>query len=225
MAHHAFFRAGTLDEGVEAALSYGERVLGLPSVGNPDVITLRYGLFSVADARRVISLAEQGSVTGDKKLIIIRAGRVFHEAQNALLKLFEEPVAGTTLVLVVPSAGMVLPTLRSRMLPLPEDGAAHASSLGMSYLRASNAEREKMLAKMLERTKSDKDEEKQEARIELLTLAESILATAHTAWRKSPTPELTAFITDMDHFIPIFHERSAPLKLIFEHVQLTMPKL
>src|SRR6185437_2978159 len=113
MAHHAYFFAGDREAGIEAAVSYAETELGLPSVGNPDVLIERHGLFAVDDARRIAAKAELAPLSGDKKIIIIAASRIFHEAQNAMLKLFEEPPAGTTLALVIPSEGNLLYTLRS----------------------------------------------------------------------------------------------------------------
>jgi hypothetical protein len=222
MAHHAYYFAGDREQGIAAALTYATQQLGLSIENNPDVVVFRYGLFSVDDARRVIRLADQAAV-GDAKLIVIAADRLFHEAQNALLKLFEEPTPGTTLVLVIPSLGIVLPTLRSRMLVLG-NAVASVGDTAETFLSVSAEEREKLVAKLLDRAKSDKDEEKQAARGEALRLAEGLLAASYTAWQKDKKEETRLFMRDLDRFIPILHERSAPLKLIFEHILLTVPK-
>lgn len=52
-------------------------------------------------------------------LIIPRAGRMRHEAQNALLKTLEEPPAGTVLILTAESTDRLLPTITSRCRELP----------------------------------------------------------------------------------------------------------
>lgn len=209
---------------MEAARAYARDILQLSGEGNPDLIVFRYGLFSVDDARRVIRIADQGAVGGAGKMIVVAAERIFHEAQNALLKLFEEPPPGTTLVLIVPSAGILLSTLHSRMLPLGSRSVA-ISEEASAFIEANTAAREKLVAKLLDRTKSDKDEEKQAARGESLRLIEGLQAAAYEAWQKNPTDELKLFMSDLDRFLPILHERSAPLKLIFEHILLTVPKL
>ncbi len=115
MRHHAFVIEAEAKEGIEAAQAWVERELGIKAAGNPDVVVLRYGLFSVEDARRVSELAAGAPFAGDYKVIIITASRVYHEAQNALLKLFEEPPRETYLFLVLPTLGSLLPTLRSRV--------------------------------------------------------------------------------------------------------------
>lgn len=225
MAHHAYFFAGREETGIQRALLFGKNVLGLASEGNPDVMVYRYGLFSVDDARRVIDSAALAPVVGENKLIVLACERLFHQAQNALLKLFEEPTPGTTLVLIVPSGGLLSATLRSRLLPLPgeKESKKEIDPAADAFIRASAPEREKIVAKLLDRTKSDKDAEKQSARGEALRIVEGLMERAHDAWTKKPSTNLQLFMHDLERFIPILHERSAPTKLIFEHILLTVP--
>ncbi len=225
MAHHAYFFEGDLKQGVEASLAFAENELEIPAHGNPDVITLRYGLFSVDDARKLTELAYQSPVQGNKKLITVAAGRIFHEAQNALLKLFEETPEGTTLVLVIPSAGLLLDTLRSRLLPLPgTDQSEQKSEVLNEFLSASKEGKEKYISKLVDRSKSERPEaEKQAARLEALSLAEGLMRTSYMQCQKEPSEELQLLLVDLDRFIPMLHDRSAPIKLIYEHLLLVLP--
>lgn len=227
MAHHAYFSAGNLDEGITRAREFIEQELGLSIEGNPDVFELRYGLFSVADARAVNDLARQSPVAGETKALIIATGRLFHEAQNALLKLFEEPPVGTVLILVVPSEGIILPTLRSRILALPEGKRTKKEEpeIVEAFIGGTKVAREKLVAKLLDRAKSDKDTEKQAARLEALTLAEGLMRAVYAARQegKENDAALAAYLTDLNTFIPILHDRAAPLKPIFEHLLLVTP--
>lgn len=222
MRHHAYFVAGDIEEGIKSALAYGARVLGRAPTGNPDVIVLRYGLFPVEEARKITELASRAAVHGDKKLIVIAAARIFHESQNALLKVFEEPAEGTTMIIIIPSEGALIPTLRSRLLALPDEGGEAAEPEHVRlFLKGSAAEREKIVGKLVDRAKSDKPEEKQAARIEALALANGL---ARAAFPNRSDPETRAFLSDLDRFIPILHTTSAPLKPIFEHLLLVIPK-
>lgn len=222
MNHHAFYVAGDSEEGIGRALVFGERALGLPASGNPDVIVLRYSLFPVDEARKVHDVVHRMPTKGDKKLIIISASRIFHEAQNALLKVFEEPPAGTYIVLVIPSVGVLIPTLHSRLLALPGNaGSVVDSEFVQTFLKAAGEEREKIVAKLLDRAKSDKAEDKQQARNDALALANGL---AKAAYGKKEMPEMQALLSDLNRFIPILHERSAPLKLILEHLLVVIPQ-
>ena len=168
----------------------------------------------------------QGRTKGGGKAIIVSVKRLFHEAQNALLKLFEEPPEGTLLILVVPSSGILLSTLRSRLRELPEDprrtryGADNTSV----FLQAEKTEREKIFAKLIEQSRSDDADKKQTARTEALRLAEGLACAAHDAWRKKGDDDLRLFLHDLDRFIPILNDRAAPLKPILEHIGLTLAR-
>jgi DNA polymerase III delta prime subunit len=225
---HSYFITGETEEGIQSAERFIETERGMVVAGNSDVLTLRHSLLSVDDARKLRSLAELSPNNGDQKVLIISASRLFHEAQNALLKLFEEPPAGTLLILVIPSEGILLPTLRSRLLPLPMSNekktSQHVSTEAQEFLKLGKAEREKFVTKILDRAKSDKDEEKQAARLAATHLIEGLTHVAHEKWQTEKSPakqnELQLLLEDLNAFLPILHERSAPLKLIFEHLLL-----
>jgi hypothetical protein len=230
---HSYFITGEREEGIANATEFIERELGLAAVGNPDVMVFRHGLFSVDDARALRARADLSPTTGDHKVLIVSTSRLFHEAQNALLKLFEEPPAGTTLILIIPAEGMLLPTLRSRLQVLPSISRSHLEMLHISdeartFINARKPEREKITTKILDRAKSDKDDEKQAARLAAIHLAEGLTKSAYQHWQseksESKQKELQNFLDDLNAFLPILHERSAPLKLIFEHIQLTIPE-
>lgn len=228
MSHHAYFHAGDRDAGIRAVRQFAERELSLRGTDNPDLIVFEYGLFSVEDARKVAGIASQSSVAGGKRLIALATGRIFHEAQNALLKLFEEPIEGTTLVLLIPSEGLLLPTLRSRLIALPkEQGTPVLSEPASAFLSATRAEREKLVSKLLARTKSDKEAEKQAARLEAVTIVSGITLAAYAARQKATGEagkDYDLLLRDLDRFAPMLHDRSAPLKLIFEHLLIVMPE-
>lgn len=222
---HAYVVEGDREAGIVAARLHADTALGLVGLPHPDVVVFEYGLFSVDDARAVAQFASSSPVQADAKMVVVAATRIFHEAQNALLKLFEEPPVGVTMVLVVPSLGQLLPTLQSRVQVLASSGSL--DSPAQAFVSLDTSAREKYISKLIDRTKSDKDEDKQAARGELLTLVEDLIRIAN-ARRASGSPEeqkeLVAFLQDLDTFLPILHERSAPLKLIFEHISLVLPK-
>jgi DNA polymerase III delta prime subunit len=229
---HAYVLADESERGIETAANFAESTFDIARhQDSADFIVLRYGLFSVEDARKLSELA-CNAPTGAHKVIVVTATRLFHEAQNALLKLFEEPPAATTLILIVPSEGMLIPTLRSRLAQLPRQpdikDKATPSSLGETFLKASAEEREKLVTKLVDRSKADKDEEKQRARSEAIALAEDLLRAAEAVRVANRSvgreDDTLAFQKDLMAFMPLLHTRSAPLKLIFEHLLLVIPK-
>ena len=220
MAHHAYLFVGGKEEGIEAAREF-LAARDLRGADNPDLTVFSYdGLFSVDDARRINAFASQASVRGAEKAIVIAVERIFHESQNALLKTFEEPPEGTLLVLVIPAEGVLLPTLRSRLVPLPKPKASAAPE-AVAFFAASAAEREKLVGKLLARAKDSKDEEKQAARLEVMRLCQGLMVLVA---EEPASKERTALLRELARFMPILHTSSAPLKLILEHLLLVLPK-
>lgn len=221
MAHHAYLYTGPQEAGISAARSFLASERGLEGADNPDVRVFAFaGTFSVEDARRIIGFSLQAPVRGSEKAIVIAAGRLFPPTQNALLKTFEEPPPGTTLVLIVPAEGVLLPTLRSRLVPLPR-AAARVSPEAEAFLASSQGEREKYVAKLVARSKDGKDEDKQAARQEALRLCEGLLVWLHG---RPDLKERDQTLRELARFMPILHGSSAPVKLILEHLLLVLPE-
>lgn len=222
---HAYVLEGDRESGIATARRHAEESLNLRGRHHPDVVVLSYGLFSVDDAREVARFASSSPISGDVKMVVIAATRIFHEAQNALLKLFEEPPQGVTMILIVPSLGQLLPTLRSRTTVLTSE--AHVgltkSNMGSTFLALDASSREKFLNAIIDKTKSDKDEVKQEARGAFLALVEDLARELYARrLAGDSSAALATTLADVDAFLPILHERSAPLKLIAEHLLLVL---
>lgn len=71
-------------------------------------------------ARKFGDEAMRKPLVGPRKVMIIQgADRMTLDAQNALLKTFEEPVNGLTILLIATNANELLPTVRSRCWHVP----------------------------------------------------------------------------------------------------------
>lgn len=224
MNQHAFVIEAEAEEGIKLAQEWVERELGLQFDNNPDVVVSRYGLLSVEDARKIAEVASGAPFVGEHKAVIIAASRAYHEAQNALLKLFEEPPRGTSLFLILPSLGGLLPTLRSRVQVL-HTGAGDRSrrqqipELAQEFLKASKEKR----SAMIKRLTSGKDEEaRRENREEAIALLNGIEAVAYGA--KERDDAVVALLSDIATLRTHLYDRSAPVKMILEHVALVLPK-
>lgn len=69
--------------------------------------------FKIDDAKEVIT---QSYLTREKQsLIILAANKYNHAAQNALLKIIEEPPSKIQFILIAKNKNALLPTIRSRM--------------------------------------------------------------------------------------------------------------
>lgn len=222
--HHAFVIEAEAEEGIGAAQAWVEKELGIKITGNPDVVVMKYGLLSVDDARRVSELAAGAPFAGEYKVVIIAAGRAYHEAQNALLKIFEEPPVGTYLFLIMPSLGGLLPTLRSRIQLLDIHVGPRRSYIPEvvgEFMKASREERSAMIKKL---TSGKDDEKKRELRDEAIAIVNSIEAAAYSREGQTFTKN-AALLSDIAELRGHLYDRSAPVKMILEHLSLVIPKL
>ena len=221
MHHHAFAIEAEADEGIGAAQAWVRRELGMEAKGNPDVIVLSYGLLSVEDARRVAALAAQAPLAGAHKALVVAASRAYHEAQNALLKLFEEPPAGTYLFLVLPTLGGLLPTLRSRVQTLPRARQRLARAIPEAAEEFLKASREKRSAIAKRLASGRDDEERRENRDEALAIVNGVEAAC--AAKGFDDPSAAALLRDLSVLRDCLHDRAAPVRMILEHLALVTP--
>lgn len=118
--HHANLLIGTPEEGELYVHSLCED-LGVEIKNNPDLFIFRTDIFGIDEARELKSLSVRKAVTTAKagqagrKIFLIMPTRLTLEAQNALLKTFEDPSPNTYFFLVLREEELALPTLRSRM--------------------------------------------------------------------------------------------------------------
>lgn len=94
-----------------------ENRYGVSSKKNSDYFDQVYESLSIYDARALKSLHSIRPIDqSGKKIFIITTNSVTHEAQNALLKLLEDPAEYAHFFLIVPSAHILLSTIKSRMM-------------------------------------------------------------------------------------------------------------
>ena len=209
------------EEGIRVARAELERACGPLPKSHPDIVVLRYELFSVEDARRVSEIASRTPVEREAVSIIIVASRAYHEAQNALLKLFEEPPRGTQLFLVLPTLGGLLPTLRSRLQVIKTDSSTSKPSAAavQSFLSATRAERSALIKKL---TSGKDEDERREGRDQALAILDGIEAAAYADGRLGGSSRTTALLADYSLLRGYLHDRHAPVRMILEHLSLVM---
>jgi DNA polymerase III delta prime subunit len=122
LSHHAYGIVNDVSVRLQI-ISFLEREHGIVARGNPDLFVQKYEVLTIDDARglktahstRPFSSKDDKDGNGGRKFFIIEVDSITHEAQNALLKIFEEPNEYAHFFLIIPSEELLLPTLRSRL--------------------------------------------------------------------------------------------------------------
>ncbi len=77
--------------------------------------TLTWSQLGIDEVRELTSRAYRVPENASEQLLIVKTSFITHDAQNALLKLLEEPPVTTRFLFVLPLDFQALPTLRSRL--------------------------------------------------------------------------------------------------------------
>lgn len=111
--HHANLIVGTSDE-VKNFVRSNLSDSGFITTNNPDFIVLEVATFGIDEARELKRLSSKKAFSGEKVFLILPE-KITLEAQNALLKTFEDPTPNTKFFLATREREFILPTLVSRM--------------------------------------------------------------------------------------------------------------
>ncbi|MDB5238376.1 MAG: polymerase subunit delta, polymerase subunit delta protein [Candidatus Kaiserbacteria bacterium] len=129
---------------------------GMTVENNPDIYIRTYGQFGVDEAREIRERAGSKAL-GERRVFLLSMPYMTNEAQNALLKVLEEPPADALFFFVLPSPETLLPTLRSRTQTLMIE---HATAEGIvdsaKFLASSPTKRLDMLKPLLEKDEDEK---------------------------------------------------------------------
>ena len=222
LTHHAYCVAGA---GVWQVAEFAEKIREAFGIerGNPDVVALSVPSFGIDDAHEFRGWAENRAVRGGKKFFILGADNITREAQNALLKTFEEPTPHTHFFLLIKNANALIPTLRSRVevvsaeeagISSPEGGAEEAKEFLATSI-------EKRLALAEKIAKALKDERM--TRGEAVALISDMVGAARG---NGMFPR--AYAEGLEHLAraeEYARDRSASLKIILEHLAVVLPKM
>ncbi len=115
--HHAYLIEGDRDLVLPEIHSF-MKDLGVDIANNGDFSHIMVDVFKVEDARNLKSFSGEKSSKEGKRIFVISANNFLLEAQNSLLKIFEEPIPETHFFVIVPDKNILIDTLASRFYVL-----------------------------------------------------------------------------------------------------------
>ncbi|MEX0913031.1 MAG: hypothetical protein WDZ56_00715 [Candidatus Paceibacterota bacterium] len=103
--------------------------------------------FGIEDARELIQKSMSRGWEKNRRFVIFTEN-ITDEAQNALLKLFEEPPENTIFYLIIPNSSILLPTLRSRLIASEGQKEAGGTPEATEFIKMPYGERLDLIAKL-----------------------------------------------------------------------------
>ena len=178
-----------------------------------------YDTLGVEEAKQIREKHSERSWKGGRQVFVVFALSVTHEAQQSLLKMFEEPKSETHFVLIVPDATSILPTVKSRAQYVRFNDSSNEYGKAAQDFIASP--KEKRIAYVAELIKSHEDDEASGG----LRLAASqfIVALVQELLKQEANLiEKKAFLKDALTMREYLDARGASVKMILEHFALTL---
>lgn len=221
--HHAYLIEGERYAVLEVLLALFKE-MGIATEANADYHMYEYDAFLIDDAHHLRREQSLHAAAGARKIFIVAFNTILSEAQNALLKTLEEPTAGTHFFFVTRTGAILLPTVRSRMQVIRSQPsfASHqlSENQGEKFLNASLPERMKMIEPLTKAKTDEKPKAKEDARIFL----ESIERALYEKFSRVPLGNSQA-LEDVITAKRYLSDRAPSLKLLFEHLALTVPQM
>lgn len=188
--------------------------------GDPDLYLRSYRSFGIDDARELRDRAQRKALAREGRIFAIFAPGMTADAQNALLKILEEPPAGAVFFIIVPSPHMLLPTLRSRTQPLSladERGGQVQTLNADAFLAAPSAKRLEMLKDIYEH---DEDEGRDMGKV--LAFLQSL---EERFGREALSREKTEGLASIYRARKYIGDKGSLLKALLEQMALLTPRI
>jgi hypothetical protein len=196
--------------------------------GNPDFFHAFFDNFKIEDAFNLRLLGNEKSVTADsKKIIILCINRFSLDAQNVLLKLFEEPILDTHFFIVTPDTDSLFKTFVSRFYLIKDQNKSEKDEkLAENFLTMSLQNRLDFIKNELLDKETEEEtegevgnfsESNQTRALRFLNSLESVLSKKDV--KKEP-----------DYFEQIFKVREflrqpgSSVKMLLESIAISVPK-
>ncbi len=229
--HHAYFLTGPTSLR-PTLISILEKEYKLTARGNPDFFDQSFDTFTIDDARELKRLHSMRPIgQGGKKIFLVSMNGITVEAQNALLKLFEEPAEYAHFFIVIPSAHILLPTVKSRMQefqvskevtkPGNKKDAGNLAGINSEVLKTAQKLVTLSKAKRLEEVKKladeiSKDKKTKQDAIELLNALQAII------YDERGVKEGKSALEAIEFARSYMHDRAPSVKMLLEYVMLSM---
>jgi len=154
---------------------------------------------------------------GKNKVMIITTQAITISAQNALLKIIEEPAPNTFFFFIIPSKSQVLPTLLSRFREIELDlKIEHSNNLALNpenFLKQPVANRMEIIKEVIVFLEKEKV-----TRGEVCEFVTEVVALWHKLHKKPKKESLKAIIA-VEHFM---RDTASSIKLCLEYLALAV---
>lgn len=217
--HHAYFLVGDRAAARAAIEELFSDILKIDIGGNPNIRWIEAENFTIDEARALKSEHFLKSV-GDTEhsFFIVSFNSIGLEAQQALLKVFEDPIAGSHFFVIASSLHGILPTLLSRFVVLHLPRTTPEISRAKKFAESQPPARFRQVKKITE------EKDRSEAMLflnELETFYAKLLRDGGKI--KNTDHTLASALKEIISARDFLQNRSSSVKMLLENLALVLP--
>src|SRR3989344_3443318 len=227
--HHAYCLEGKREFILNELLEFLENILKFKTKGNPDFYYGDFDTLGIDEGRTINEMQSRKAVSAPRRIFAIAANFITRETQNSLLKMFEEPAGGAVFFLIISSASILLPTLRSRMVVVNLSKSAEVDGMGKyeksenifdakKFIESSAGERLAMVKKITDKIANE--EISRSVAIEFLNgIEKEILKKSGSSEAKKKN---LFIFEEIDKCRNYAGDRSPSVKMLLEHIAVIL---
>lgn len=215
--HHAYCLIGDNVKITENLKKTFKKELDFTIEGNPDFWYGEYETLGIDDTRNLNKLHGMRPVASDKKIFVVCANFITEQAQNAMLKMFEEPRGDTHFFLIMPKLGLI-GTLKSRMMIIENKSDVNSIIDVERFLKMKSGERMIEIKRLMEEIS-----EEEKSKIEVVKFINSLEAELKNKINFSKDKNKAGIFEEIEMVREYAGEQSPSLKMLLEHLALVIP--
>jgi len=218
--HHGYCLTGNRDEVFSDLITFLEGQIGFKVKGNPDFWHKDFESFGIDDSREIKAVHSSLKLEEGKRIFIIKTNNITREAQNALLKIFEEPGFDNHFFIILPSHHLLLPTLLSRLIVVENQNQSSSRSSIETKAELFLKSKIKMRLEIIKEILENEDGAKSDA-LDLVSCMGKILRSKmiNRAMTSMEKDLLVNFFKTSSYV----QDQSSSVKMILEHLAVSIP--
>lgn len=229
--HHAYLIKKNSEKTLtELFLFFNEK--GIITIANPNFYHQKIPFFSIDHSRFFRGYQKEKSTNGEKKIFVLEINSFSREAENALLKVFEEPSPDVHFFIVMPRPEEVIDTLKSRLffIDAPYEDFLNSENeenlnLVKSFIQFKKNERLDWIKNILKEYEEDeehlplKEKVNDIFKIIIYLLRQALL---NKNKLKEPVNFQIFLIENLEKKRNLIFEKGSSVKMILEHLALVL---
>jgi len=218
--YHSYVLEGYRNEIADELLKFLES-RGEIKIQEGDILCQNYESFNISNSLEIKDWHSRLKIGEGKKICIINTKFINHEAEQALLKIIEEPTADTHFFIIVPDSSVLLDTIISRVhvIKIEDEENSEIKKEIISFISLKPADRINKVALII---KNNKDEENSgQLRFYATSFVNELESVFYKKFKKDVKDNKIKFILDELHKARGYLSTpGASVKMILEHLAL-----